>query len=58
MDGRVYRLGVALHKLDDPATVLGVGDRWILAPEQPWSLSDMCTMWFSLVLLFRKKTAR
>lgn len=38
MDGSVYRLGVALHKLDDPATVLGVGDRWILAPEDPWEL--------------------
>ena len=38
MDGSVYRLGVALHKLDDPAIVLGVGDRWILAPEDPWEL--------------------
>ncbi len=38
MDGSVYRLGVALHKLDDPAVVLGVGDRWILAPEDPWEL--------------------
>ncbi|MBN1805225.1 MAG: glycoside hydrolase family 130 protein [Sedimentisphaerales bacterium] len=38
MDGSVYRLGVALHKLDFPADVLGVGDRWILAPEAPWEL--------------------
>jgi predicted GH43/DUF377 family glycosyl hydrolase len=36
MDGHVYRLGVALHKLDDPAEVLGVSDRWILQPEDPW----------------------
>ncbi len=36
MDGSVYRLGVALHKLDDPACVLGVADRWILQPEDPW----------------------
>jgi len=36
MDGCVYRLGVALHKLDDPAVVLGVGDRWILQPEDEW----------------------
>ncbi|MCE5186620.1 MAG: glycoside hydrolase family 130 protein [Planctomycetaceae bacterium] len=38
MDGSVYRLGVCLHKLDDPAVVLGVCDRWILAPEDPWEL--------------------
>ncbi|MBC8218343.1 MAG: glycoside hydrolase family 130 protein [Planctomycetes bacterium] len=38
MDGSVYRLGVALHDLNDPAKVLGVGDRWILQPEDPWEL--------------------
>ncbi len=38
MDGHVYRLGVALHKLDDPAEVLGVGDRWILQPEDEWEV--------------------
>jgi len=38
MDGHVYRLGAALHKLDDPAEVLGVGDRWILQPEDPWEV--------------------
>jgi predicted GH43/DUF377 family glycosyl hydrolase len=36
MDGAVYRLGVALHKLDDPAQILGVGNRWILQPEDEW----------------------
>jgi len=36
MDGAVYRLGVALHALDDPARVLGVADEWILQPEDPW----------------------
>lgn len=36
MDGSVYRLGVALHDLEDPANVLGVADRWILQPEDPW----------------------
>lgn len=36
MDGSVYRLGVALHDLKDPARVLAVGDRWILQPEEPW----------------------
>lgn len=38
MDGSVYRLGVCLHKLDDPAEIIAVGDRWILAPEDPWEL--------------------
>jgi predicted GH43/DUF377 family glycosyl hydrolase len=38
MDGCVYRLGVALHDLEDPAKILGVGDRWILQPEDPWEV--------------------
>ncbi len=36
MDGSIYRLGVALHDLEDPARVRGVCDRWILSPEAPW----------------------
>lgn len=39
MDGAVYRLGVALHDLDNPAKVLGVSDDWILSPEDPWELT-------------------
>jgi len=39
MAGHVYRLGAALHKLDDPAKILGVGDRWILQPEDPWEIT-------------------
>jgi predicted GH43/DUF377 family glycosyl hydrolase len=39
MDGAVYRLGVALHDLDDPSHVLGVADEWILQPEDPWEVS-------------------
>lgn len=39
MAGAVYRLGVALHDLDDPAKVLGVADRWILQPEDPWEVT-------------------
>ncbi len=39
MDGAVYRLGVALHNLNDPAEVLGVCDRWILQPEDPWEVT-------------------
>ncbi|MHC4759468.1 MAG: glycoside hydrolase family 130 protein [Planctomycetota bacterium] len=38
MDGSVYRLGAALHKLDDPSVILGVADRWILQPEDPWEI--------------------
>jgi predicted GH43/DUF377 family glycosyl hydrolase len=39
MDGAVYRLGVALHDLDNPTNVLGVSDDWILSPEDPWELT-------------------
>jgi predicted GH43/DUF377 family glycosyl hydrolase len=39
MDGSVYRLGVALHDLSDPAKVIGVGDSWILQPEDPWEIT-------------------
>ncbi len=39
MDGAVYRLGVALHDLDNPARVLGVSDDWILSPQDPWELT-------------------
>lgn len=38
MDGSVYRLGVAVHDLNDPAKIK-VGDRWILTPEDPWELT-------------------
>ncbi len=39
MRGAVYRLGVALHDLQNPAHILGVADDWILQPEGPWELS-------------------
>jgi predicted GH43/DUF377 family glycosyl hydrolase len=39
MAGAVYRLGVALHALADPSIILGVSDRWILQPEDPWEVS-------------------
>jgi predicted GH43/DUF377 family glycosyl hydrolase len=39
MAGAVYRLGVALHDLHDPAKVLGVSDSWILQPEDPWEVT-------------------
>ncbi len=39
MDGSVYRLGVALHDLNDPAKVIGVGNSWILQPEDPWEIT-------------------
>ncbi|MBL8233264.1 MAG: glycoside hydrolase family 130 protein [Bryobacterales bacterium] len=39
MAGAVYRLGVALHDLQDPSIVLGAGDEWILQPEAPWEIT-------------------
>lgn len=39
MDGSVYRLGVALHELENPAKIIGVGDPWILQPEEPWEVT-------------------
>jgi predicted GH43/DUF377 family glycosyl hydrolase len=39
MDGAVYRVGVALHALEDPAKVIGGAEKWILAPEDPWELT-------------------
>lgn len=39
MAGSVYRLGVALHDLHDPSKMIGVGDSWILQPEDPWEIT-------------------
>lgn len=39
MDGAIYRLGAALHQLDDPVKVIGVSDDWILQPEDPWEVT-------------------
>lgn len=39
MDGAVYRLGVALHDLENPAKVIGIADEWILQPEDPWEIT-------------------
>ena len=39
MDGAVYRLGAALHNLEEPGKVLGVADDWILQPEDPWEVT-------------------
>ncbi len=39
MDGAVYRLGAALHDLEDPSRVLGVADDWLLQPEDPWEVT-------------------
>jgi len=39
MAGAVYRLGAALHDLNDPAKIIGVSDQWILQPEAPWEVS-------------------
>jgi predicted GH43/DUF377 family glycosyl hydrolase len=39
MDGAIYRLGAALHDLDDPSQVVAVADDWIIQPEDPWEVS-------------------
>ena len=39
MDGAIYRLGLALHDLEDPSKILAIGDSWILQPEDPWEVS-------------------
>ena len=39
MDGSVYRLGVALHDLDDPSKITAVGDQWILQPEEIYEIT-------------------
>ena len=39
MDGAIYRLGVALHDLNDPSKILGISDEWILQPEDPWEVT-------------------
>ncbi len=39
MDGGIYRLGVALHDLNDPSRLVGVSDEWILQPEDPWEVT-------------------
>ena len=39
MDGCIYRLGVALHDLNDPSKIMAVGDEWILQPEEPYEIT-------------------
>ncbi len=39
MDGCVYRLGVALHNLEDPSLITAVGDEWILQPEEIYEIT-------------------
>ena len=56
MSGSVYRLGVALHDLNNPAKIIGVADNWILQPEDEWEISGYFQMLYLLVVLFRKMT--
>lgn len=39
MDGAIYRLGVCLHDLNDPSNIIGVCNRWIIQPEDPWEVT-------------------
>jgi predicted GH43/DUF377 family glycosyl hydrolase len=36
MAGAVYRLGAALHDIDDPSRLVGTTDGWILEPREPY----------------------
>lgn len=37
--GSIYRLGLALFDLENPARCLARGDEWIFAPEEPYELT-------------------
>jgi len=39
MSGSVYRLGVALHDIEDPSKIIAVGDEWILQPEEIYEIT-------------------
>jgi predicted GH43/DUF377 family glycosyl hydrolase len=39
MNGCVYRLGLALHDLNDPSIIIAVGDNWILQPEETYEIT-------------------
>ncbi len=39
MDGSVYRLGVALHEINDPSKIIAVADEWILQPEEVYEIT-------------------
>jgi len=39
MDGCIYRLGVALHDINDPSKIIAVGDEWILQPEESYEIT-------------------
>ena len=39
MDGSVYRLGVALLDIKNPTRMIGIGDRWILQPEEAYEVT-------------------
>jgi predicted GH43/DUF377 family glycosyl hydrolase len=39
MAGNVYRLGAALHDLEDPSLIIAVGDEWILQPEEVYEIT-------------------
>ncbi len=39
MSGSVYRLGVALHDIEDPSKIIAVGDEWILQPEEIYEVT-------------------
>ncbi len=39
MSGSIYRLGVALHDIENPSKIIAVGDEWILQPEETYEIT-------------------
>ncbi len=39
MDGCIYRLGMALHNLQNPSEIIAVCDDWILQPEESYEIT-------------------
>jgi predicted GH43/DUF377 family glycosyl hydrolase len=38
VSGQIYRMGLALIDLDDPARVLHRSDEWVMGPQEPYEL--------------------
>ena len=38
-DGPIYRVGLAMLDIDNPATVLHRTDRWVFGPEAPYEIT-------------------
>ena len=39
INSTIYRLGIALHDINDPSVILGVADQWILEPQESYEIT-------------------